>query len=313
MNQYAVVVDLGGTNFRIALVDGDFRVSHYKKSATAGLPTPEDVILAISDYVRQMNDSFEDSNTMITGLGVAAPGPLNAREGLVHSMPNLPGWTAFPLKDRLSDATGLHTEIINDADAIALGEMIRGAAIGLSTFIQLTLGTGLGSSVILDGSPLIGSEGVSPELGHIPVFDSDVKCGCGRMGHAETILSAAGLINTYRSTSEDETPLTGEVLDLFRRDKEGDDGAVKAVDRYARGLGRLIAISAIAYSCKDFVISGGISGSWSRLASLALAEIQQYGFLPLTDAIQIRCGKLGDKAGLIGCAEMVFNSPRNRE
>ena len=199
--------------------------------------------------------------------------------------------------------------LINDADAAGLGEYICGAARGERLFVVFTLGTGFGSSVIVDGKPWLGSAGISPELGHLPIFSGEKFCGCGREDHVESRLSSHGLWRGYFLESGEKNCKgkvnLGPIEDLFDADKNGDMAARLVIDNYAEDLGKMIATVAIAYALKVIVLNGGISSAWDRLKNIAMKAVEKYGFLPLTDDLQIRQSNLGDDAALIGAASMI--------
>jgi len=306
-SECAVGIDLGGTHIRAARISPDYRILSMAKEKTPGDGAPDDVIAAIV----RMVESLQTGEPRITGVGVGAPGPLNTRTGCVHMMPNLSGWSDVPLTEILSRKTGRAVSLVNDADAAALGEYVAGTARRKSLFVFLTLGTGLGSSLMVNGMPWVGAGGFSSEFGHLPLFDADDTCGCGRHAHVETRLSVRALWRSYHrhgGNMDESEAGTPPVKKLFDAAESGDAAARRVVTEYGRGLGRLIATVAAALNVRDFIIGGGISSAWEQLRNDTGDAVEYFGFSPHSDSISIDRSSLGDRAGLLGAASLVFNN-----
>ncbi|MBN1297598.1 ROK family protein [bacterium] len=305
--ELAIGFDVGGTHIRGAIVshDGCVLERFRRQTPTGGHP---DLLIPI---LVDCTTVFRKQYDVLSGIGIGAPGPLRAGEGIVSHMPNLEGWRDFALQDTLSRETGLPVVLINDADAGAIGEHLAGAARDCPLFAYLTLGTGLGSAIVSRGKVWTGSRGFSNEWGHIPVFPDSGVCSCGHPGHAEAFLSTRFILNEYGleamggSPAGISSPVT--VSDVFDRDRTGDKVAAGIIDRYGSALGRLIATIAIALDVDWFILGGGISASCDRLMPLIMEAIRWWGFPPLTDGLTIRRGALGDDAGLIGAASLVMH------
>lgn len=297
----AVGIDLGGTNIRLAFVDRAGNVSRRVTTPTPYRDGPSAVVGAMKEALERL---MRETEYRPCGIGIGAPGPLDPVSGIVRQMPNLKGFENYPLKDRIREETGLPVELMNDADAAAIGEYHFGAARGWPLFALLTLGTGLGSSVVVNGSPWLGEDGFSPELGHLPVFESGRICGCGGMDHAETRLSSEGLWRRYEEEGgvlPDRIPNERlPVMQLFELSRKGDSIAQVVLHSYGKDLGRIIAAAAASFNLHRVILAGGISAGWESLESSTLKAIRQYGFEPLIDRMEIRRGLLGGDAALAG-------------
>jgi len=305
-DQTTLCIDLGGTNIRLAPVNQEYKILSIEKYSTREFTGPEQILGLITDNIKKL----QDKGISIRNIAIAAPGPLNSNTGIVEFMPNLPGWRKYPLISNLEERAGMKAVLINDADAAAAGEYIAGVVQNEKLFALLTLGTGLGSSVMIDGKPWTGSAGISPEFGHLPIFSNENHCGCGHSDHVESRLSTRGLWRRYYQAvapGEEGTLKIRPVEELFRAEENGDKNAESVISAYAEDLGKVISAVVIAYSLKIVVLNGGISLAWNRLKKQALRAIEEYGFSPLTDDISIRPGDLGDSAALIGAASVILN------
>ncbi|MBN1879909.1 ROK family protein [bacterium] len=308
----AIGVDLGGTNLRAALVDQNGLIG-----SVNSIPTPRSggSVSVVEAMAAMIADLIRRSADPVCGIGIGAPGPLDSRSGFVRDMPNLKGFRNFPLRDVLRDHLSLPVTLLNDADAAAIGEYRCGVARSWSLFCMLTLGTGLGSSVLVHGKPWMGEDGFSPELGHVPLLDTDDRCGCGGIGHSETMLSSAGLWRRYRfaggkyrSADKPESDDALPAIGLFDLCRKGDTIAQDVLRAYGCDLGRVIITAAVSFNLRHIIVSGGISEGWDLLEQSVVESIRRHGFEPMTQDMCIRIGRLGGTAAIIGAAMTVFDS-----
>lgn len=258
-------VDIGGTNTRIGLVDRKGEVHAEDRLSTPDYAFADDFVVALDQKLKEMIAGHDDLT--LTGIGIGAPNA-NFNKGTIELAPNLRWKGIIPLAKLTERRTGLKTRITNDANAAALGEMIFGSAKGMKHFIILTLGTGLGSGIVVDGEVVYGHTGFAGELGHMTVAEGGRVCGCGRRGCLETYASATGLVRTVLallSDRRDESILrdlrSSEITS--RRVAEaaaaGDVIATEALDQTARMIALGIANAVIFSSPETIFLFGGLA------------------------------------------------------
>ncbi len=302
----AVGIDLGGTNIRLGIVNPAGDLSETRSFPTQPHEGPESIINRMHKAFLEITG--DHSGPVAAGLG--APGPLNSRTGIVESMPNLPGWEHYPLRDELHARLGCPVYLLNDADAFAWCEFRTGHAKSVDSFAMITLGTGLGSSLILNGKLWVGSSGMSPELGHIPISEVDDICGCGCSGHLESFVSSRAIRTRIRSavTSGRETCMDIEKLllsgfsirKIAKYAQAGDAVAIEELNRYARYLGRGLAVLANLLNLELVVVSGGVSGAWTLLEPVVRRELDTQAFPLQASTMRIMVSQQSEWGGAIG-------------
>lgn len=265
MKEVVAGVDIGGTNTVIGFVDSDGEIHAEGRLSTPDYAFAEDFVVALDRKIKEMKAGHDD--LVLTGIGIGAPNA-NFNKGTIELAPNLRWKGIVPLVKITEHHTGLRTLITNDANAAALGEMIFGAAKGIRHFIILTLGTGLGSGIVVDGEVVYGHTGFAGELGHMTVVEGGRVCGCGRRGCLETYASASGLVRTVLallSDSRDDSIFrelkSAEITS--RRVAEaaaaGDSIAREALDQTARMIALGIANAVIFSSPEVIFLFGGLA------------------------------------------------------
>jgi glucokinase len=265
MTEVVAGVDIGGTNTRIGLVDRNGEVHAEGRLSTPDYAFADDFVVALDQKLKEMIAGHDDLT--LTGIGIGAPNA-NFNKGTIELAPNLPWKGIIPFVKITERRTGLKTRITNDANAAALGEIIFGAAKDVKNFIILTLGTGLGSGIVIDGEVVYGHTGFAGELGHMTVAEGGRVCGCGRRGCLETYASATGLVRTVLfllSDRRDESILrdlrSNEITS--RRVAEaaaaGDAIAIEALDQTARMIALGIANAVIFSSPETIFLFGGLA------------------------------------------------------
>ncbi len=265
MTEVVAGVDIGGTNTLLGLVDSKGEIHAEGRLSTPDYAFADDFVVALDQKLKEMMTGHDDLT--LTGIGIGAPNA-NFHKGTIELAPNLRWKGIIPLVKLTERRTGLKTRITNDANAAALGEMIFGAAKGMKDFIILTLGTGLGSGIVVDGEVVHGHTGFAGELGHMTVVEGGRVCGCGRRGCLETYASATGLVRTVLallSDRRDESILrdlrSSEITS--RRVAEaaaaGDTIAKEALDQTARMIALGIANAVIFSSPETIFLFGGLA------------------------------------------------------
>ena len=271
MKDVVAGVDIGGTNTIIGFVDRDGAILAEGRLSTPDYAFADDFVIALDEKLKEMNAGLPDLK--LTGIGIGAPNA-NFNNGTIELAPNLRWKGIIPLVKITERRTGLKTRITNDANAAALGEMIFGGAKGMKHFIILTLGTGLGSGIVVDGEVVYGHTGFAGELGHMTVAEGGRVCGCGRRGCLETYASATGLVRTVialLSELREESILrdlkSTEITS--RRVAEaaaaGDVIAKEALDRTARMIALGIANAVIFSSPETVFLFGGLAKAGDAL------------------------------------------------
>lgn len=265
MKEVVAGVDIGGTNTIIGFVDAEGVIHAQGRLSTPDYAFADDFVIALDAKLKEMSAAYP--GLKLTGIGIGAPNA-NFNNGTIELAPNLRWKGIIPLVKITGKRTGLKTRITNDANAAALGEMIFGAAKGVKHFIILTLGTGLGSGIVVDGEVVYGHTGFAGELGHMTVAEGGRVCGCGRRGCLETYASATGLVRTVLALLSDrrDESLLRELKSTeitSRRVAEaaaaGDIIAQEALDQTARMIALGIANSVIFSSPEVIYLFGGLA------------------------------------------------------
>jgi glucokinase len=303
-----VAVDLGGTNLRAAF----FPAAQSQPATQRKIPTQahegtEAVLKRLVTLIRDVTPSGQRG----LRIGVAAPGPLDPRRGMVYGAPNLPGWQAVPLRDRLADALGCPVVVGNDANLGALGEWRHGAGQGVENLLYLTIGTGIGAGVIADGRLLLGARGLAAELGHMTVVPDGPACGCGLRGHLEAVANGPALarqaierIQAGEHSSLEKDVRAGKHIDgrdVGQAARAGDSLAVDIVTRAGEAIGSHLASLVHAFNPEVIVLGGGVSSLGPVLLEPMERRLHAELMSPVyAEGLRLVPAALGDDAGLIG-------------
>lgn len=313
MAQYIFGVDLGGTTVKLGLFDADGSLLDKWEIPTR---TENSGKYILTDIARSMNEALArhaiDRKDLL-GAGLGVPGAV-LNERFVKPCVNLNGWGGFDAADRFSALCGCPVKVANDANAAALGEMWQGGGKGSSNMVLITLGTGVGGGVIVDGKLLTGIHGSSGEIGHIKVVPEETSvCGCGKCGCLEQYVSATGIVNQARKLlAAGDTPSrlrcienfsAKDVLDLA---KEGDAAALQTARSFGEILGRALAIVSCVCDPEVFVLGGGVSKAGTYLIDLVQPVFVKYAF-PATESTRFGLAILGNDAGIYGAAKLILS------
>ena len=314
---YRIGVDLGGTNIAAGIVNEEGKIL-YKASVPTNAGRPAEEIAAdIAALCNRLCEQNGVSPDEIAGVGIATPGVADDEAGEVVYANNLP-FRHFPIASLVSkDFYGKKVHLANDANAAAWGEAVCGAAGGSKNSVMITLGTGVGGGIILDGKLFTGGNNAGAELGHIVIEHDGRPCSCGRRGCWEAYSSATALINmtkekieechkSGRATKMDELAAAkGKVsgVTAFAAMRAGDEAAAEVVDTYLRYLACGLTNIVNIFQPDVISLGGGVSNEGQSLveALLPLIREEQYGgnIEPLT---QLKIAKLGNDAGIVGAA-----------
>ena len=253
--KYALGIDIGGTNTVVGLVDKTGNVLGTDSIKTQSFPVLEEYVKTVSKLAKDLIAKNNVSIDEIVGLGIGAPNA-NYYTGNIEMAPNLP-WKQdkVPLAKMFREELNIPVTITNDANAAALGEKMYGVAKDMDNFIMITLGTGVGSGIVINGQLVYGHDGFAGELGHVIIERNGRLCGCGRRGCLETYCSATGIVRTAK---ERNTPfLTSK--DIYDAAVKGDETAIDIFKETGTRLGRALADMVVFSSPEAFVLFGGLA------------------------------------------------------
>lgn len=311
MKTYGFGVDIGGTTVKIGLfnIDGTMleKWEIPTNTANGGAAILDDVAASVLEKIAERGIDKEE----ILGIGLGVPGPVDS-SGVVHKCVNL-GWGVFNVEDALSEKTGLLVKAGNDANVAALGEAWQGGGKGYQNVVMVTLGTGVGGGIILNGKILPGTNGAAGEIGHIHVDDEEEECcGCGNKGCLEQYASATGIVRMAKKKLASETrqtvltekdPLTSK--DIFDAAKDGDVVAEELVEQLCNVLGTTLARVSCVVDPEVFVIGGGVSKAGEILTE-GVAKYYNINAFHASRNCKITLAKLGNDAGMYGSMKQLF-------
>ena len=312
MKPYAFGVDIGGTTVKIGLFKTDGELLEKWEIPTRTEEEGMHILPDIADAVKGKAEERKISPDEIEGIGVGVPGPVD-ETGTVLKCVNL-GWGVFSVKDSLSALTGLRVSVNNDANVAAMGELWQGSGKGYRNMVMVTLGTGVGGGVIVDGKVISGAHGAAGEIGHMTVAKEENEvCGCGKKGCLEQYASATGiarLARRYLEKSDKESVLRSKeqvgakaVLDAA---KSGDAAALEIIEQFGEVLGRALASVACVADPEVFVIGGGVSKAGPIVTDTVRKYYTLYAF-HASSSTEFRIASLGNDAGIYGGVSLLLS------
>ena len=307
--------DLGGTHLRAATVDERGKIHFRSKQNTPQGTDPNQIVEAIVNAVHDYRKGSGDTSGRLKAISLVVPGTVNVKDGTVVKAPNLPCLDGFPLAATLTSKLGLPAILENDANAAAVGEMWQGAARGCRTIICVTLGTGVGGGIILDGELWRGVDGAAAEIGHMCVDPfGGVACTCGSRGCLEVFASATAIVRMTReakprypdSILQSCTDLTAE--SIFDAGLKGDELALEIFRRMGVYLGIGLANLINILNPQIIVIGGGVVNGWALFEKHMMQQVEERAFPLLAARVKIERAKCGDDAGLLGAARLAISN-----
>jgi glucokinase len=338
MASFAIGVDLGGTNLRVAAVDNRGVIMEKITTGTEVARPRDQVLDEMCNAISDLAAKFSDANHL-AGIGVGIPGIIDMHTGMLHESPNLPGWQDYPVRNEMERRLGTTVILENDANAAALGEKWLGAGSDSDDLCMLTLGTGVGGGLVLGGKIWHGMTGMAGELGHITVDPNGVECGCGNRGCLEQYASATAIKRmAMEAIANGEAPELAYAMNknpefsaklVYELADQGDQPAQQIFRKVGQALGVVLASLVNTFNLRIYVIGGGVSSAWKAFAPSMLEEVRKRSFVYVattpTDVpakprssgwtTVITHALLGSDAGLIGAARlpMVANGVRLQE
>ena len=310
--KYGFGIDLGGTTVKIAYFDETGKMLDKWEIPTVIEGGGTQILPDIAASIRHYMEAYQIPDTAILGLGLGIPGPVNAK-GVVNKCINL-GWGVFNVAQELSQLTGFPVKAGNDANVAALGEFWKGGGQGSDNMVFVTLGTGVGGGIIVEGKLLHGSTGSGAEIGHINLNPKETdRCNCGNYGCVEQYCSATGIVrmtkkylaaNDVPSSLRTVEPLTCK--DVFDAAKAGDEAACKVLEQFFEYMGRFLGTVCSVVNPEVVVIGGGVSKAGTIITDGLLPYFKKYVFHAASNA-RFALASLGNDAGAYGAFKLALD------
>lgn len=313
MGKYVFGVDVGGTTVKLGLFDIEGNLLDKWEIPTRKENGGELILVDTAESIKAKIAEKDILKRDVVGVGLGAPGPIDG-EGTVYGAVNL-GWGTFSIRDTLAELLELPVKAGNDANVAALGEMWKGGGQGCKNLIAVTLGTGVGGGIIVNGEILTGAVGAGGEIGHMHVEDNETeRCGCGNTGCLEEYASATGIVRlAARALHSCEEPsvlrdVPEEELSakkVFDAVKDGDGLAAKIAEQFGEYLGKGLGVVASIINPEIIVIGGGVS----KAGKILFEYISPYFYKTVfrgSSNVKFALATLGNDAGIYGAARLVL-------
>lgn len=304
-------VDLGGTHLRIGVLTSEGKLLALRQISADRVREPEDLVQTLVQESLKLAVENERNDAKIGGLALGIPGLVDPAAGIVYQSPHFPLWREISLKEELGKLLPWPLVMDNDANQAALGEAWKGAGRDWKDFVLLTLGTGIGGGIILEGKNFHGPHGFAGEVGHIVIDRHGLPGALGSGGTLESLASLSGLQVQIRHFQEKKSGVAAEILaldadspslpeELCKLAETGSLAAVEIWEDFGNALGCGIASVAHTLGIFNFVIGGGLTGAWEFFGPFAEEVAKKRSYSALQDRIQVVRARLGSEGGLIG-------------
>lgn len=307
-------IDIGGTKLAVGVVDAAGAILARGEVPTLATQGPERVLERIVRLSSQVLEEPVASAVPVSRIGIGCAGPVDRQAGLVLNPPNLPGWTRVPLVEHLEKALGLPAVLENDANAAALGELRNGAGKGARSLVYLTVSTGIGGGIILDGKIWHGVRDGAGEVGHMTLVPDGPLCGCGNRGCLEALASGPSIARRAREALAGGRPSRLRDLqevtaaDVAHWAREGDGVAQGVWDESMRYLGLGVAAVITILAPERVVIGGGVARAGDLLFEPLRREVRARVKLVAVESVPILPAALGRDVGILGAAAVALES-----
>ncbi|MBZ5682450.1 MAG: ROK family protein [Acidobacteriia bacterium] len=284
MPDFSIGVDLGGTNLRIAAVSADAQLLEKVTLGTKVALGRDHVINEMCEAIQRLSAKYRDGGSFL-GAGIGVPGIIDMETGTMRKSANLPGWSDYPVQAEIERRLGVRVIIENDANVAALGEKWLGAARDVLNMAMITLGTGIGGGIILNGKIWHGMNGMSGEYGHNPLEFEGLPCGCGSRGCAEQYASASAVVRMAREAiASGKSPALAKAASsdpefgaksVYNLALQGDEEARRIFRRFGKALGMMLAGLINTLNLEMYVIGGGVCSAWDAFAPTMFEELRE--------------------------------------
>jgi glucokinase len=301
-------MDLGGTNIKAGLVTGDGKILEEREVATEVQGGVDHVLNRMAEVIRGL--ARTSGQVKVKGAGVGLAGQINVKRGIYHSGPNFPGWSNVPVASELEKRADVPVVIDNDANLAALGEYAFGAGRGVTEMLMVTLGTGVGGGLILNGQLYHGASDAAGEVGHTSIHPDGPVCACGRRGCLEAYVGTRGILCRLKEKLDSgaETVLRQKAYnsiapkDIGMAAEKGDRIAAEVLQETGDILGFGLANFADILNIERIVVGGGVANAGDLILQPAREALQREALKVVGDACTIVKAELGNTAGLVGAA-----------
>ena len=311
MKEIVIAADLGGTNLRMAAIDREGKILHRVRRATPRSERADEIVSLICEAAAECLENLKHKGKVLA-IAAAVPAILNIEDGIILKAPNVPSLNGFRFSKALENALNLPCVLENDANAAAVGENWLGASKDFKNSIMVTLGTGIGGGIIIEGNVLRGADGTAGEIGHICVEPHGVPCGCGSRGCVEQYASATAIVRIAREL-ESSYPKSGlpeksklSSLEIYEAGLGGDELALEVFRQQGFYLGIVLAGLINVLNTEVIVIGGGAAAGSDLFAPQMHEQIRQRAYREPSERAKIVRAALGDDAGILGAARLVF-------
>lgn len=314
MKKYVIGVDIGGRSMKFGLFTNDGELVNKSSIPTHTENEGSAILPDLAEHLEKMFEKFELNEENLEGIGIGIPGPI-LHKSIVKTAVNL-GWKEpTPVKEYLEKRLKTKVLVENDANVAALGELWKGAGESVNDLVMITLGTGVGGGIVVDGKIVSGTTGSGGEVGHMPMLEQPLQrtCGCGGHRCLELVASATGLEHSateYLFEHDDESKLRNvDSIDariIFEYAQQGDKVAETIVDNYAMHLGRGLGILSAIVDPEMFVLGGGVSNAGDYLLDKVQKSYKEVAFSVTRDVI-FKIAELGNDAGMYGSAKLIIS------
>jgi glucokinase len=318
MADFSIGVDLGGTNLRIAAISTDGQLL---EKITLGVKValgPDHCINEMCESILRLSEKHRGGGSFL-GAGIGVPGIIDMEAGMLRKSANLPGWSDYPVRAEIEQRLAARVFLENDANVAALGEKWLGAARGVDNMAIVTLGTGIGGGIVLNGKIWHGMNGMSGEFGHVTIEPEGVPCGCGNHGCAERYASATAVVRmAQEAITSGAAPELAKAAStdaefgaksIYNLAIQGDEQAQRIFRRFGRALGLLLGGLVNILNLDMFVIGGGVSSAWDAFAPTMFEELRERSLVYAATAPD---DSLGDAGREEGAASQVVSRTRKR-
>ena len=316
-NNHVLAADVGGTNTRMAVVNENGDILKLLKKSTHCKEGRDDMIKFIVSFAGETIEKSKLPKDEICGVGIGFPGPLNADTGTIFNPPNLNGWDNVPLRDILEKELRVPVAIENDANAAALGEWWKGAGSGTSSLVCITLGTGVGGGIVMDGKVWHGASSIAGEIGHTTVISDGRKCTCGNIGCLEAYACSGGILKRVNDAllkerdNDSRQPLTN-LKQIDQMVMQGNEIVLNVIKETGVILGIAIANIANLLNPEMIVLFGGVTNLGENLVGPLKEEVKKRAFKKATESLRIELSQLGDNSGILGAARNILSKLQNQ-
>jgi len=310
-------IDLGGTTVKFAILSIDGEVQQKWSIETNILDEGSHIVPEIIESINHRLHLYGMKAEDFIGIGMGTPGSVDIEEGTVIGAYNLNWRTLQPVRKQIEEGTGIRFKLDNDANVAALGERWKGAGENDPNVVFMTLGTGVGGGIIMEGQLLHGNGGCAGDIGHVTVEPHGFECTCGKVGCLETVASATGVVRVARQLSEEYAGNSdlkrrlddGQAIsskDVFVLAEQEDPFALMVVDKVCFYLGLACGNLGNTLNPSSIVLGGGVSAAGEFLRSRVEKYFKEYTFPQVRESTQIKLARLGNDAGVIGAASLAL-------